>query len=533
MDNVKILDCTLRDGGYLIDSKFGNNTIKGIIKNLVDAKIDIIECGFLKNEGNQPDNTIFKYVREFKKVLPINRKESKFVALADISRYDIKNLDPYDRESLDGIRACFFKNELHEVFEFCKRIIDLGYEVYVQPVDIQGYNDNELLELIEMVNKINPYAFSIVDTFGSMYKDNLIRIFSLINHNLNKEICLGFHSHNNLQMSFALAQEFVSMSIGKRNVIIDSTLQGMGRGAGNTNTELIAQYMNTKYNSKYNMDIILDILDVYINNIMTKCKWGYSIPYFLAGVYNSHVNNIQYLNEKPSIKSKDMRYILNYLTSEERKHYDYDLLEKQYLKYFDSIVEDEKGFYSLKKSLQNKDILLLIPGHSIELEKEKIKLYINKNKPIVIGVNFIINSIKIDYVYFSNKQRYEFWKNDEIMGQHKKILTSNIKKNATGEEYIINLIKLIKCGMWKRFDNSAIMCLRLLNMLEVKSVNIAGFDGYDNNNNYSNEELEVPLIDINGINEELRDMLIDFKETKNKELEINFITNSRFESVFL
>ena len=110
-------------------------------------------------------------------------------------------------------------------------------------MDILGYSDLELIEFIEEINKIEPFSFSIVDTFGSMYQEELCHCFEIINHNLVSTSQIGFHSHNNLQMSNSLSQEFIRIAAGKRDVVIDGTISGMGRGAVNTPTELIAQYM--------------------------------------------------------------------------------------------------------------------------------------------------------------------------------------------------------------------------------------------------------------------------------------------------
>ena len=235
MKRVNILDCTLRDGGYLIDSQFGNTAIKGMIQGLTESGIDVIECGFLKDEPHQPGSTIFNNAAQLRPFLPADRKQASYVCLADYSRYSIDNLEPCDGTSIDGVRACFFKNERHKVIDFCRRIRDRGYRLYVQPVDILGYTDAELLDLIENVNELEPYAFSIVDTFGSLYKEDLQRVFYLIHHNLYSGAKIGFHSHNNLQMSFALSQEFIEMTQGLRSVVVDSSMAGMGRGAGNTN----------------------------------------------------------------------------------------------------------------------------------------------------------------------------------------------------------------------------------------------------------------------------------------------------------
>lgn len=134
-------------------------------------------------------------------------------------------------------------------------------------------------------------------------------------------------------MSNALSQEFIRMTYGKREIVVDGTISGMGRGAGNTPTELIAQYLVSQREYNYDIDAILDLIDDYMDNIRTKCSWGYSTPYFIAGCYGAHVNNIAYLTQKNSIRSKDIRYILNKIGAIPRKRYDYNLLEKTYVDY--------------------------------------------------------------------------------------------------------------------------------------------------------------------------------------------------------
>lgn len=314
--NARILDCTLRDGAYLLDKYFGDNTIRGVISGLVDAGLDYIEIGFLQDDGFGEGKTVFLDSRQAQKYIPEKTENSQFTVLADFSRYSIENLDPFTGKSFQAVRACFFKHERMKAIPFFKRIKELGYKLFIQPVDILGYSDSELIEFLDIVNKIEPYCFSVVDTFGSMYMEDLQRIFSLIHHNLSMDSRIGFHSHNNMQMSNALSQMFLSISSGKREVIVDTTLSGMGRGAGNTPTELIAEYMNRAFYCEYNLDCILDLIDTYMDNIKTKCSWGYSTPYFIAGCYSAHVNNIAYLTQKPTIKYKDIRFILNKIGQE-------------------------------------------------------------------------------------------------------------------------------------------------------------------------------------------------------------------------
>lgn len=534
MQHAKLLDCTLRDGAYLIDKKFGDNVICGIIDGLIKARIDFIEIGFFQDEGFGEGKTVFKNSIDAKRFIPKDKQGCLFTVLADCSRYSIDNLDKCDPDSIDGVRECFFKAERVQAIENCKRIKTLGYKCFVQPVDIMSYTDIELIELINLVNEVEPYCLSIVDTFGSMYQEDLQRVFELINHNLTSTCKVGFHSHNNMQMSNLLSQEFIRMTFGKREVIVDGTISGMGRGAGNTPTELVAQYMTSKLNYSYDIDALLDIIDDYMDSIKARCSWGYSTPFFVAGCYSAHVNNIEYLTQKNSIRSKDIRYILNKIGEIPRKRYDYDLLEKTYIEYLSSNIDDSDALEKLHTVLDTRKVLLLLPGSTAKTEQEKIKYYIETENPVVISINYVHDSIKADYVYMSNRRRYSYWKNDPRYLGGKRILASNIKTESSDpNELILSFNKLIKCG-WDHVDNSCLMVLRFLDNFELQEIALAGFDGYsfttETCKNYATEELELSNVSENPmkLNKELESMLADYLETRNRDTRISFVTYSRF-----
>lgn len=534
MNHAKLLDCTLRDGAYLIDKKFGDTSIYGIINGLVNTGIELIEIGFLQDDGFGEGKTVYKNSKDAEKYVPEDKRGSLFTVLADYSRYSIENLDEYTGKSFDAVRACFFKKERYDVIEFCKEVKRKGYKLFVQPVDILGYTDVELIEFIELVNSIEPYCFSIVDTFGSMYVEDLRRIYELINHNLVKNCKIGFHSHNNMQMSSALSQEFLRMTYGQRKVVVDATISGMGRGAGNTPTELVAQYMVSKLGYTYDIDALLDIIDEYMDNIRSKCSWGYDTNYFIAGAYSAHVNNITYLKKKNSIRYKDTRYILNKIGAIPRKRYHYDLLESTYLEYLNSEIDDSATISELTDVFKNKNVVMVCPGKTASIYSEVIQKCASDKQAIVVSVNFKYDKVKNDYMYFSNIKRYGYWSNDKATTDIPKILTSNITSKPKENEKVVSFVKLVKCG-WEHMDNSAILLLRLLDRLKVKSISIAGLDGFDysinNAQNFVNSELELANLNTEAklLNKEIAEMIKDFMETKIGDEEINFITPSRFD----
>lgn len=540
MKTAKILDCTLRDGAYLVNKEFGQENIRGIINGLVKARIDYIEVGFFQDDDFGEGKTVFRNSEDVSKYIPKDKKGCKFTVLADYSRYTIENLDNRREDSIDGVRECFFKNERFEALKACSIIKEKGYKLFVQPVDILGYSDIELIEFIQEVNKIEPYCFSIVDTFGSMYQEDLVHYFELIDHNLVSTCKIGFHSHNNMQMSNALSQDFIKMASGRREVIIDGTISGMGRGAGNTPLELIVQYMVNRMGLHYNIDALLDIIDNYMDNIKTRCNWGYNTAYFIAGCYGAHVNNVQYLLDKASIQSKDIRFILNEIGEVSRKRYDYDLLEKTYLNYITSKINDDDNLNTLNDIFGGKNVLIIAPGRTAKENEEDIISYLDAKPSKVITINFLHDKVKSDFVYMSNVKRYNSFINNSEFDSCKKILTSNIKQKAdNNNEIIISFSRLIKCG-WEHMDNSTILLLRLLDMFNgIKSISIAGFDGYSSfvneNKNYSSRYLEKKMADEESIkiNREIVGMLEDFKATrKHKDVPINFITESRFAYIF-
>ena len=534
MSKIQLLDCTLRDGGYVVDTIFGDYTIKGVISKLDNAKIDIIEIGYVKNCQRKEGSTTFGSMDEIKEYLPPNKSSNtKYAMMIEYNMFDLQNLIPAKESCIDIIRICYFKNDRFNVIKYAQAMMQAGYEVFMQPMDTLGYTDFEMLEMIQEINKLNPKALYIVDSYGSMYTEDLDRMYSLMNHNLKPEISIGLHSHNNLQLSFMLVQRIIELGQENRNIIVDSSCCGIGRGAGNANTELIVDYLIRKKNKNYDINEILDILDTYILKIQQEHSWGYSVPYFISGMYSVHVNNISYLLNKHNLKAKDMRIIISNIDKNSDKRYDYEKLEADLLNYFSNKIDDEQNINDLKIKLSNRKVLLLAPGNSVIKEAEKIKEYIIQNNPIVININSVIQGFKADYLFYSNVLRYDYSKANytDIFDRTPKIVTSNIKTESRSNECVVNYNNIIKRG-WKYFDNSTIMCLHLLSKLTVKEIAIAGFDGYDIINeaseNYidNNILINLSLEDKKLLNKELKEMLMDF-ETTNSNISIKFITLSQ------
>lgn len=541
MKNVKILDCTLRDGGRIINCEFANSAIKEISEGLTEAKIDIIELGFLRDKIKYNGNsTFFTDVEQIKPFIKSERKDTLYVAFVDFDMFDFNTLPSCDGTSINGIRVGFkkeqFNERLDEVIDVLKLVKERGYLLFVQGVNSLSYTDKEMLELIEIINIIEPYSFGIVDTYGAMYIDDVRRIYNLINHNLFKEISIDLHAHNNFQLAFAFAQEIISCSDGNRNIIVDSTLNGMGKCAGNLNTELIVDYLIRKKNYDYDLDRLLDVIDEYIYRYKKDNYWGYSIPAFMAGIYKSHPNNVIYLTEKFRMDTKDIKNIIAMIEPTTRERYDYYNIERVYIEYFDNKVDDKLQLNILKERFKDRKILILVPGRSLVEYENEINNIINTINPIVVSVNFVYGTQQNCYAFFGNKKRYKNF--SKIKRNNNVIITSNIKSESDNN-IVINYYSLIQKG-YKFFDNTAIMLLRLLQKIDIIDIMIAGFDGFSGNEfEYAdvggNDELEYNRNykkRYDEINSDIKHMIEDYADSLKDKSLVKFITPSRFEKVF-
>ena len=209
--NVKLLDCTLRDGAYIVNSNFGENAIRGIIKKLQDANVEIIECGWLKDSPHVKGSSFYHVPQDLKQYLIEKCNHAIYTVMIDWNRYDVEHLPENDGLSVDAIRVVFPHGKHKEGIKVGEAIRKKGYQVFFQAANTLAYNDEELKELAQDMNDAKPGALSLVDTFGAMYEEDLNRIANILNRELAPEIKLGFHSHNNQQLSFALSMNFIKM----------------------------------------------------------------------------------------------------------------------------------------------------------------------------------------------------------------------------------------------------------------------------------------------------------------------------------
>lgn len=474
MKRDKLLDCTLRDGGYINDWNFGFHTIKDIIKKLVSSQVDYVEVGFLRNCDYDRDKVLFNNCAEIAPILPDKRDNTMFTAMALHNKYDINKLEPYDGKTIDAIRVTFHDYDIDEGLSFIQKAQNKGYKVFCNPINIMGYSDEMLLKLFQKVNQIQPYAFSIVDTFGSMMKSDLQRIYSLVEHNLDGSIVIGLHLHENLALSYSLAQEFIAMKSAGRKSVIDASMMGMGRVPGNLCMELIMDYMNKNQGGTYDVNPVLDGIDDHIAQLKQIEPWGYSTAYALSAKYNLHRNYAEFLLGKGRLRAKQINQILAGIEEHKKTAYDKEYIESLYEGFQNHEVDDQELIQQLKEQWQDRSILILAPGASIVTQKVQIDQFIAEKNPVIISANFIPEIYKQDYAFYSNAMRYSAIEDKHDVNDL--LVTSNLM-DVCSNESMLNYADLCFDDKGKS-DNCVIMLMRLMIRLGKNQVYVAGFDGY-------------------------------------------------------
>lgn len=333
---TKILDCTLRDGGYVNDWKFGEVNIRSIIDKLIQAKIDIIEGGFLTAEDFDNDFSLFSSNEKILSFINQYKSEHNFVFMLNVKDFNEQIEDRLlsGAPNLYGIRLCFNPDEIEKTLQVGEKLVKKGYKIFFQPMRTCSYSEVDFISLIKNINRLSPYAFYIVDTFGSMYKDDLLRIFNLTDDNLKEDIRIGFHSHNNLQLAFSNAQDLLELET-KREIIIDSSIFGMGRGAGNLSTELLTKYINNNLQGEYDIQPLLDIYEKNLASIYAEHPWEYSMTYFLSAMNDCHPNYATYLLaqsdvSKGMVNSETIANLFKSIPADKKNTYDEELIKKLY-----------------------------------------------------------------------------------------------------------------------------------------------------------------------------------------------------------
>ena len=531
MNNIRLLDCTLRDGGYLNDWRFGYNNLVSIFQRVVDANVDIIEIGFI--DERRPfdiERSIMPDTQSVQKIFGnLDKKNTMVVGMIDYGTCDIKNIQPCEESYLDGIRVIFKKHLMHEAMEYCRQLKAMGYKVFSQLVSIGAYEDSDLMELISLANDIKPYAVSMVDTYGVLRPKTLLHYYQILDDYLSEDIQIGFHSHNNFQLAYANDLAFLEKG-RKHDILVDGTLFGMGKSAGNAPLELLALTLNDEYNKNYNINSMLEAIEESIKPIREQAVWGYQLFFYLCAKNNVHPNYLSQYNGKRNLSVSKVDELLSLIEPTDKKLlYDKTLGEDFYDTFVTENVDDFVDKTKLKELITNKKILVVGPGKNIVLQNDLVKAYIDREKPFIISVNHIISGLPIDMIFVTNAKRYLEMAGELTKKENEKLIllaTSNIECRSKKFDFQINRAPLLEISE-PIVDNSFLMLVKLLNSIGVKQIACAGMDGYsEKDNNYFDSNMEYAYLKNMAfhLNDHVRSVIFEYR----KSMDIKFITYSAY-----
>ena len=462
MPDIKLLDCTLRDGGYVNSWNWGFAAAKDIIASLTRAGTDIVEVGFLRNvDGYNPDVTVCNTIEELNRLLPAHTGSTMYSGMAMRSNYDIAKLSPYEGHGIEMLRITAHDYDIREGMDFAREVKARGYKLSINPINIMGYADKDLLWILDQVNEIHPYQFSIVDTFGSMRRRDLERIVSLVDHNLAPDIRVGLHLHENMALSFCLAQEFLDKHLG-RDTTVDGSLMGMGRIPGNLPIELIADYMNETLGCHYDIDEMMDAIQDHIAPLKGETAWGYTPAYFLSARYNLHRDYAEHYLDKGDLTNRDINHILAGFDRSKATAYDKDYADRLYREYQNRAIDDTAALDTLRTAFGGKTVLVLAPGASLAEEAGRNAVAAAK-ADCIVSANFCPAFRQPDYAFFTNSKRFE--KLDLAALPCPVVLTSNLRPLPQGA-LAVNYDRLAAPDVQNASlgSNSVLMLLRLLRL---------------------------------------------------------------------
>jgi len=284
---IKVLDCTIRDGGLMNNHHFDDQFVKAIYQTCVAAGIDYMELGYKASRKGikMGEHGAWKYCVEedLRRIVGDKDTDLKLTVMADAERCDYHEDIPPKKDSvIDMIRVATYIHQIPAALDMVKDAHDKGYETTVNLMAASIVPEPELNEGLGLLATSEAKAIYVVDSFGALYSEqvhHLVKKYMGYCKATGKET--GVHMHNNLQLAYANTIEGIIEGAN----FLDATMAGLGRGAGNCPMELLISFL---HNPKYELRPVLDCVQNVVEPMRAKLLWGYDLPYLLTGMRNLH-----------------------------------------------------------------------------------------------------------------------------------------------------------------------------------------------------------------------------------------------------
>jgi 4-hydroxy 2-oxovalerate aldolase len=295
---IKILDCTIRDGGLMNDHHFDEATVGAVYKACVEGNIDYMELGYKASKKIFSKSKLgtWKFCDEddIRRIVGENDTQLKLAVMADAERTDYHtDILKRDDSVLDMIRVATYIHQIPTAIDMVKDAHDKGYETTVNIMAVSTVKERELDETLEFLVESEVDVVYLVDSFGALYSEQIhYMIEKYLSHMEPAGKTVGIHAHNNQQLAYANTIE----SIIKGANMVDGSMAGLGRGAGNCPVELLMGFL---HNPKYRLRPVLECIQESIEPMREKLLWGFDIPYMITGILNQHPRSAIAFNSSP------------------------------------------------------------------------------------------------------------------------------------------------------------------------------------------------------------------------------------------
>jgi len=281
---IKVIDCTVRDGGLMNKWQFEDKFVKKVYNSLSEAGVDYMEIGYLSSESafdrNEYGPWRFCAEKDLQRIIGDKEKTIKLSAMADIGRIEYEDIPPKSESSLDMVRVACYVHQVDKAIALAEHCIEKGYETTINLMAVSTVGLRDLNEALEDLDKSKVPIIYLVDSFGAFYSEDVDTLAAKYIERMPDKT-IGIHCHNNQQLAFA---NTIAAIINNVN-FLDATLYGIGRGAGNCPLELLLSFLK---NPKFKVRPIIKCIEEEIFPWAKKIDWGYSVPYMVTGVLNQH-----------------------------------------------------------------------------------------------------------------------------------------------------------------------------------------------------------------------------------------------------
>ncbi|MEW6427857.1 MAG: aldolase catalytic domain-containing protein [Thermodesulfobacteriota bacterium] len=292
---IKVLDCTVRDGGLMNKWQFDVAFVRKVYTSLAEAGVDYMEIGYLSSESafSREEHGAWKFCAEddLRKIINGEEKKIKLSAMADIGRIEFDDILPRSESSLDMIRVACYVHQVDKAIALAHHCMDKGYETTINLMAVSTVGLREIEEALGDLAGSRVPVIYLVDSFGAFYSEDIALLSRKYMEALPGKT-IGIHCHNNQQLAFANTIEAIIRGVN----YLDATLYGIGRGAGNCPLELLISFLK---NPKFQVRPLIEAIEEQILPWREKIEWGYFIPYMINGVLNQHPRTSMALMESP------------------------------------------------------------------------------------------------------------------------------------------------------------------------------------------------------------------------------------------